>query len=67
MRSERYPQRLPGSLRDRLIAMATLARKKADNCPAGSEREALLRKAEQTERSAAIEAWITSPGAPPPE
>ena len=67
MASERNPQRLPVSLRDRLIAMATLARQKADNCPAGSERNALLRKAEQTERSAAIEAWITSPGAPPPE
>jgi hypothetical protein len=67
MVSERHPRRLPGSLHDRLIAIATLARQKADSYPAGNERNALLRKAEQTERSAAIEAWITSPGAPPPE
>ena len=67
MTSKLSSQWPPGSLHDRLIAMATLARQKADNCPAGSERATLLRKAEQTERAAAIEAWIASPGAPPPE
>ena len=63
-RSSRWPT---GSLHDRLVAMAILALQKADNCPAGSERATLLRKAEQIERAAAIEAWIASPGAPPPE
>lgn len=63
----RVPQRPPGSLHDRLIGMAMLARKKAAACPAGPERDMLLRKAEQTERTAAIEAWISSPGAPPPD
>lgn len=67
MTNERSWQRPPGSLHDRLIAMARLARQRAANCPAGPERDTLLRKAEQTERTAAIEAWIASPGAPPPE
>jgi hypothetical protein len=56
-----------GSLQDRLLAMAELARRKAATTPAGPNREMLLRKAEQTERTAAMEAWITSPGAAPPE
>src|ERR1700728_3698215 len=30
-------------------------------------KELLLRKADQSERAAAIEEWIGSPGAPPPE
>lgn len=67
MTREQISQRPPGSLHDRLLAMADLARKKAGACPAGPERDTLLRKAEQTERTAAIEAWITSPGTPPPE
>jgi hypothetical protein len=41
--------------------------RKAADCPAGPERDALLRKAEQVRRSAAIDEWIASPGAPPPE
>jgi hypothetical protein len=47
--------------------MAKLARRKADACPDGPARDLLLRKAEETERSAAIEEWIRSPGLPPPE
>ena len=62
-----HPTRPPGSLHERLIAMAKLARHKAAACPAGPERDTLLKKAEQTERTAAIEAWIASPGALPPE
>lgn len=49
---ERASQRPTGSLQDRLLAMARLARQKAASCPAGPERDALLRKAEQTERTA---------------
>jgi hypothetical protein len=63
----RNPSRPDGSLRDRLLAMAKLARRKAEACPVGPDRDLLLRKAEQTERTAAIEEWITSPGAPPPK
>jgi len=62
-----HRMRPPGSLRERLLAMAKLARHKAAACPAGPERDTLLRKAEQTERTAEIEAWIASPGALPPE
>jgi hypothetical protein len=60
-------RRPPGSLQQRLVAMANLALRKAADCPDGPERDALLRKAEQVRRSAAIDEWIASPGAPPPE
>ena len=59
----RNRNRPPGSLRDRLLAMARLARQQADACSDDQAREAFLRKAEQTERTAAIEEWILSPGA----
>jgi hypothetical protein len=57
----------PGSLRDRLIAIAKLPRRKAEACSDPQIKELLLRKADQSERAAAIEKWIGSPGAPPPE
>lgn len=63
----RNRERPPGSLRDRLLSIAKLAREKAERCPVGPERDRLLAKAEQSERTAAMEAWIASPGAPLPE
>jgi hypothetical protein len=56
-----------GSLRDRLLAMAKLARQKAEASTDDQVRDLLLRKAAQTERTAAMEEWINSPGAVPPE
>jgi hypothetical protein len=47
--------------------MAKLARQKAEACTDDQVRDRLLRKAAQTERTAAIEEWINSPGAVPPE
>jgi hypothetical protein len=47
--------------------MANLAMRKAAELPPGPGREALLRKANQVRRSAAINAWINTPGAPPPD
>jgi hypothetical protein len=47
--------------------MAKLARGKAEACSDPQIKELLLRKADQSERAAAIEEWIGSPGAPPPE
>jgi hypothetical protein len=47
--------------------MAKLARQKAEACTDDQVRELLLRKAAQTERTAAMEEWINSPGAAPPE
>ena len=55
------------SLQQRLHDMARTARRRADELPPGHERNDLLRKAEQAERSAAIETWIMSPGLRPPD
>jgi hypothetical protein len=38
--------------------MAELARRRAEEIPEGEERKKLLQKAELTERSAEIEAWL---------
>jgi hypothetical protein len=46
--------RLPGSLRDRLLAMAKLARQKAEACSDSQVKELLMRKADQSERTAAV-------------
>ena len=54
------------SLQQRLHGMAEAARRRADQLPPGDERDELLRKVEQAERSAAVEAWISSPGLRPP-
>jgi hypothetical protein len=59
--------RPPGSLRERLLAMARVARRKAQQVPDGPARRELLRKADQSERTAAVEKWIRSPGLEPPE
>ena len=59
--------RPPGSLRERLLAMARVARRKAQQVPDGPARRELLRKADQSERTAAGEKWLRSPGLEPPE
>jgi hypothetical protein len=64
---QRNRSRPSSSLRDRLLSMANLARQKAETYPEGPERERLIKKAEQTERTAAIHEWISMPGAEMPE
>ncbi len=51
------------SLQKRLLDMAEAARRRALELPVGDRREALLRKAEDAERAAALEALVTSAGA----
>jgi hypothetical protein len=63
----RNRSRPPGSLQERLYTLAEVARKRASEMPAGDARAALLRKAELAERSAAMAAWLSSPGSPLPE
>jgi hypothetical protein len=55
------------SLQQRLRATADLARKRAQALPPGEERDGLVRKADSIERSAALEAWLATPGQEPPE
>ena len=53
---------------DRLSDQIKGLREKAKGLPAGDERDALLRKAEQDEIALRLIEWITSPGqVPPPE
>jgi hypothetical protein len=47
--------------------MAKLARQKAEACSDPQVKERLMRKADQSERTAAVAEWITSEGLPPPE
>jgi hypothetical protein len=55
MTEMRNRSRASGSLQQRLKQMARIARQKAEALPAGDERDRLLRKADQSERSAAME------------
>jgi hypothetical protein len=51
------------SLQKRLLDMAEAARRRALELPVGERRDALLRKAEDVERSAALETLVTTAGA----
>ena len=50
------------SLQQRLLDMANAARRRALELPDGERRAALLRKAEDAERSAALQVLMTTPG-----
>nr|WP_249807686.1 hypothetical protein [Bradyrhizobium sp. 61] len=50
------------SLGERLIREARLAREKADQLPAGEEREDFLKKAREADMAAHIDEWLHSPG-----
>ena len=54
------------SFKDRLVAFAEEARKKA-KLAAGNERDALLRKARQADTAAHLDDWVSSSGLQPPE
>lgn len=58
MPGKRNRKRPAGSLQECLLAMAELARRRAEEMPEGEERKKLLQKAELTERSAGIETWL---------
>ncbi len=58
--------RPPGTLQARLLAMARIARRKAKELPEGPQRLQLLQKADQSERTAALERWLNSSGLEPP-
>jgi hypothetical protein len=67
MGATRNRARPAGSLKERLLAMARVARRRAQQLPDGPARCELLRKADQSERTVAVEKWIRSPGLEPPE
>lgn len=55
------------SLKERLLKGAQIARDEAARLPSGLERDRLLKKAQQSETAATIDAWVSSPGSPPPD
>jgi hypothetical protein len=66
MGASRNRIRPPGTLQTRLLAMAGIARRKAKELPEGPQRLQLLQKADLSERTAAIERWLSSPNLQPP-
>ena len=50
------------SLEDRLDQEATNLRKQAEGMPLSIRRDELLRKADQMDTAAHVNAWLTSPG-----
>jgi hypothetical protein len=52
---------------ERLQRAAEQAREAARNLPQGHEREALLKRARQTEAAAHINEWLSSPGLQSPK
>jgi hypothetical protein len=46
--------------------LSEAAKKEAEKLPHGTEREALLRKAQQLETASQIDQWISSPALQPP-
>jgi hypothetical protein len=55
------------SFKDRLLKSAQGAREQAARLPSGVARDRLLQKAQQSETAASIDAWVSSPGTPPPD
>jgi hypothetical protein len=55
------------SFGERLALHAQQARQQAQMLPAGSERDALLKKARQVDTAAHINEWVNSKGLRPPE
>lgn len=55
------------SFKDRLLKSAQGARDEAAQMPSGPARDRLLQRAQQSETAASIDAWVSSPGTPPPD
>lgn len=55
------------SFKDRLLQEAQRDRERAETLPPGIEREALVKKARQSETAAHIDEWLSSPGLQPPK
>jgi hypothetical protein len=54
------------SLNNRLLLYATRLIAEAESLPDGPERDALIRKARQTETAAHFDEWLSSPGVQAP-
>ena len=63
---ERRSFRQPQSLKQRLLDRVKSLREEARLMKPGFERDALLRKARQTETASHIDEWLSSPGLKPP-
>jgi hypothetical protein len=64
--TERRRFKQPQSLKQRLIDRVRRLREEAKLMEPGLDREALLRKADQTETAVHIDEWLSSPALKPP-
>jgi hypothetical protein len=55
------------TLKERLLIAARSDRELAKTTPPGRQRDLLIRRARQSETTAALDEWINSPGLRPPE
>lgn len=55
------------SLEERMAEQAARLKERANQLPAGAEREALLRQARIAEMGAHLSDWLRSPGLQPPK
>lgn len=65
MTERRFKQSEP--LEQHLVAEAKRLREQAGSLAPGAVREALLRRARQTETASHMNAWLNSPGLEPPK
>ena len=64
---ERRRVKQEASFEERLVEQAQGLRDRAKTMPPGVEREALIRRARQTDVAAHMNEWLTSPGLAPPK
>lgn len=65
--SERRRVKQTSSLEERMSRLAVELKAKAEQLPAGVEREAVLKRARIAETGAHLSDWLRSPGLQPPE
>ncbi|TGN90919.1 hypothetical protein EOW77_0003540 [Bradyrhizobium yuanmingense] len=67
MGQQRQKVKQTRSLEERMAEQAADLKERANQLPAGAERESLLRRARLAETGAHISDWLRSPGLQPPK
>ncbi len=67
MSEQRLRHRQTSTLQERLSSEANRLREKAKSLRPSAQRDHLMKKVEQLEAAAKIDAWLSSPGLQPPK